>query len=153
MAQRELFPTDAVSSETPSSNQVAFQERVWAVARRIPRGRVTTYGAIAAALGDRRAARQVGWAMAACPADVSAIAHRVVNREGRLTGSFAFGSGDVMRQRLEDDGVAFIADDQLDLDAHFWVPVVEEDDELFGVPVTLLDEDEADAGDVDPDSK
>lgn len=80
------------------------QEQVWEVARQIPRGRVTTYGAIAEALGWPRGARQVGWAMAAAPADVPA--HRVVNREGELSGRHAFTGGpDEMERRLRAEGV------------------------------------------------
>ncbi len=144
MAQRELFPIDDASTSKPTQEE--FQARVWNLARRIPRGNVTTYGAIATALGDKRAARQVGWAMSACPADVSAIAHRVVNREGRLTGGWAWGTVEAMRHLLEDEGVTFTEADRVNLDAHFWVPVVDGDDDavddLFGVAVTRIEDDE-----------
>lgn len=142
MAQRELFPTDDVPTSGPSKEE--FQAQVWNLARRIPLGKVTTYGAIATALGDKRAARQVGWAMSACPADVSAIAHRVVNREGRLTGGWAWGTVEAMRHLLEEEGVTFVDSDLVDLDAHFWVPVADDDDadDLFGVAVTRITDDE-----------
>lgn len=83
------------------------QEQVWAVARQIPFGRVSTYGAIAEALGWPRGARQVGWAMAAAPDGVPA--HRVVNREGVLSGRHAFAGGpEEMERRLRAEGVEVV---------------------------------------------
>ena len=77
---------------------------------------------------------------------MSAIAHRVVNREGRLTGGWAWGTVEAMRHLLEDEGVTFTEADRVNLDAHFWVPVVDGDDDavddLFGVAVTRIEDDE-----------
>ncbi|MDO4355579.1 MAG: MGMT family protein [Clostridia bacterium] len=78
-----------------------FFETVYAVARTIPSGRVMSYGQIAALAGNRRMARQVGWAMHACPPDVPW--HRVV----RADGSIATGDGDFQRTLLEAEGVEF----------------------------------------------
>ncbi|MCC6173702.1 MAG: MGMT family protein [Chloroflexi bacterium] len=95
-----------------------FAEQVWEVVRVVPFGRVTTYGTIARLLGRPRSARMVGWAMHRCPDDVPA--HRVVNRDGVLSGRFAFGHPDLQRSLLEDEDVLFETDDRCILDAHFW---------------------------------
>lgn len=108
----------------PSFNQIVYE-----IVRRIPDGKVTTYGAIAAALGDPRKAREVGWALNSKPKDEPAPAHRVVNREGRLSGGWAFGSPDVQRGLLEADGVTFLPDGRVDLARHLWTPDEEAQDE------------------------
>ncbi len=100
----------------------SFPSRVWEVVKRIPPGHVTTYGTIAAHLGNRRAARMVGWALHSCPDDVGLHAHRVVNRYGELSGGWSFGHPDVMKHLLEDEGVAFVDEYQVDLKQHLWVP-------------------------------
>lgn len=80
----------------------SFNELVHELVRRIPEGRVATYGSIARALGAPRKAREVGWAMANCPADVPA--HRVVNRLGCISGG-AITAGSARWARLEAEGV------------------------------------------------
>ena len=101
-----------------------FYERVYAVVARIPPGRVTTYGAVARALGAPRASRGVGWALkAAVAADPLALpCHRVVDREGRLTGRRHFATPTAMAERLRAEGVAFVEADRVDLSAHLWDP-------------------------------
>lgn len=99
-----------------------FNRRVYDLVRLVPAGKVTTYGAIAAALGDPRKAREVGWALREMPDDVDAPAHRVVNREGRLSGGWAFGGPEVQRGLLEDEGVGFLPDGRVDMARHFWEP-------------------------------
>lgn len=99
-----------------------FIERVFAIVRQIPPGRVTTYGRIAAAVGAPRSARLVGWALHRCPPDVSEVAHRVVNRYGELTGGWSWGHPSVMRALLEDEGVTFVDEYQVDLERHLWEP-------------------------------
>lgn len=121
--QPPLFHDSAESSRP--SDDPAFPERVYRVVRTIPRGKVTTYGTIAAVLGDRRAARMVGWAMRTCPPDVSAVAHRVVNRYGQLSGGWAWGHPDVMKHLLVEEGVTFVDEYQVDLKAHLWIPAME----------------------------
>ncbi len=101
---------------------VSFNQRVYALVALVPEGKVTTYGAIAAALGDPRKAREVGWALQGMPKEVHAPAHRVVNREGRLSGGWAFGGLEVQRRLLEDEGIAFLPDGRVDLAAHLWSP-------------------------------
>lgn len=114
---------------TEQSRTTSFPERVYEVVRQIPSGRVTTYGTIAAVLGERRAARMVGWAMHSCPSDVSNSAHRVVNRYGELSGGWAWGHPDIMKQLLLEEGVSFVGEYRVDLERHFWLPPVPDDPE------------------------
>lgn len=104
----------------------AFFARVYDVVARIPPGRVTTYGLIARSLGAPRASRGVGWALRAVAATeagpLAVPAHRVVNREGRLTGRRHFATPTAMAERLRSEGVAFVEPDRVDLDAHLWDP-------------------------------
>ncbi len=102
--------------------EIPFVERVFAIVRHIPRGRVTTYGRIARAVGQPRSARMVGWALHHAPPDISEVAHRVVNRNGELTGGWNWGHPAVMRELLEAEGITFINDYQVDLDRHLWEP-------------------------------
>lgn len=112
-----------------------FPERVHEVVRRIPAGKVTTYGRIGRALGAPRSARMVGWALNHLPAGSDVPAHRVVNRNGQLTGAHHFGPPDVMRNLLEDEGVTFIDDITVDFAAHLWEPADDPAlDGLFQVP-------------------
>lgn len=99
-----------------------FDERVYAVVSAIPRGRVTTYGLIARALGDPRSARMVGWAMRRTPPGRQIPAHRVVNRIGFLSGGWYFGHPDIMRERLVSEDIQFIDEYQVDLSATLWDP-------------------------------
>jgi len=125
--QRDLFePGKEPEERQPLDADPSFPERVYRIVRQIPEGKVTTYGTIAAVLGDRRGARMVGWAMSNCPDDISEIAHRVVNRYGERSGGWAWGHPDVMRQLLLDEGVTFVAEYQVNLDKHLWIPPMEE---------------------------
>jgi len=99
-----------------------MSSQVVRVVTRIPAGRVTTYGRIAMAIGFPRAARIVGWTLAHLPDGVDVPAHRVVNREGRLTGAHAWGAPEIMRDLLEEEGVPFIGEWQVDLDGCVWGP-------------------------------
>ena len=103
-------------------SQPSFRSQVYEVVRRVPEGRVTTYGAIARALNAPRSARMVGWAMSQCPADVSEVAHRVVNRFGELSGGWSWGHPEIMRALLEDEGVEFVDDLRVNMPLHFWDP-------------------------------
>ena len=101
-----------------------FFDKVYEVARQIPYGRVTSYGAIAKYLGAARSARMVGWAMNNSSAkDVPA--HRVVNRVGVLTGKHHFDGTNLMQQLLENEGIK-VSDNQIqDFQKHFWDPAKE----------------------------
>jgi methylated-DNA-protein-cysteine methyltransferase-like protein len=104
----------------------SFFEQVYAVARLIPKGRVTSYGAIAKFLGTARSARMVGWAMNnAHHVRPKVPAHRVVNRTGLLTGKHHFGSPDRMKELLEKENVKVKNDQVQQFKKVFWNPVEE----------------------------
>jgi methylated-DNA-protein-cysteine methyltransferase related protein len=102
-----------------------FFERVYDVARQIPYGKVTSYGAIAKALGTGRSARMVGWAMNASHAMEDVPAHRVVNRKGLLTGKMHFDGTNLMQQLLENESIVVIDNQIQDFENHFWTPEVQ----------------------------
>ena len=103
---------------------VSFYDRVYDVAKQIPAGRVTSYGAIANYLGAKRSARMVGYAMTLSHGkDVPA--HRVVNRNGVLTGKFHFSTTNAMQQLLEIEGVLVIEDQVQNFKDIFWDPTIE----------------------------
>jgi methylated-DNA-protein-cysteine methyltransferase-like protein len=103
-----------------------FFSRVYEVVALIPFGRVTSYGAIAGYLGTRGSARMVGWAMNASHHAIKNIpAHRVVNRNGLLTGKRHFDGPDVMRQLLENEGIVFTGDQIDNFSKVFWDPTLE----------------------------
>ncbi len=96
--------------------------QVYALVRACPKGRVTTYGWLAGAVGYPRGARMVGWIMSATPANQDIPAHRVINKDGVLTASKAFGAKDRMRSLLEEDGVTFEEDGHVDMKRYGWDP-------------------------------
>jgi methylated-DNA-protein-cysteine methyltransferase-like protein len=99
-----------------------FFKDVWDVVKLVPRGRVTSYGAIAHYLGTRMSARMVGWAMNAAHAEKGVPAHRVVNSKGLLTGKHHFETPRTMQQRLEKEGVKVVKDQVQDFGTRFWNP-------------------------------
>jgi len=99
-----------------------FFERVYEIVRQIPDGKVTSYGAIAKALGTARSARMVGWAMNACHGRDDVPAHRVVNRIGVLSGKHHFEGTNLMQQLLENEGVKVKDNQVVDFEKHFWQP-------------------------------
>ncbi len=102
-----------------------FFEKVYEVAKLIPYGRVTSYGAIAKYLGAARSARMVGWAMNASHNMEEIPAHRVVNRKGLLTGKFHFDGSNLMQQLLENEGI-IVKDNQIqNFETIFWDPFKE----------------------------
>lgn len=105
-----------------SSNNDNFFERVYAIARKIPYGKVTSYGAIAKALGATRSARMVGWAMNASHNREDVPAHRVVNRVGLLSGKHHFRGTNLMQQLLESEGIKVVDNQIMDFEKHFWEP-------------------------------
>ena len=103
-----------------------FFDLVYQVARLIPKGRVSSYGAIAKYLGAARSARMVGWAMNAAHAQKPKVpAHRVVNSSGLLTGKHHFGKPDVMQKLLEKEGIKVKDDQVIDFKIKFWNPLTE----------------------------
>jgi methylated-DNA-protein-cysteine methyltransferase related protein len=113
------------ASSAPSNAQSDFFRDVHDVVRLIPRGRVTSYGAIAAYLGAKSGARTVGWAMMAGHAEPGLACHRVVNRLGMLTGKHHFSSPDAMQHALEAEGVPVENDQITDFAQRFWDPAKE----------------------------
>lgn len=99
-----------------------FFQDVYEVARLIPSGRATSYGAIAHYLGTKGSARMVGWAMNGAGAHPDVPAHRVVNRQGLLTGKAHFNPPSAMQERLEAEGVKVVNDKIQDFDKVFWDP-------------------------------
>jgi len=107
-------------------SQSNFFADVYDVVRLIPKGRVTSYGAIANYLGLKRSARMVGWAMNQSHGDDSVPAHRVVNRNGVLSGKHFFSGGEhAMQQLLEAEGIKVIDDQIQDFKDVFWDPMSE----------------------------
>ena len=103
-------------------NLESFFEQVYAVVRLIPKGRITSYGAIGKYLGAAQSARMVGWAMNACHNQPEIPAHRVVNRNGLLTGKMHFVTPKTMEILLEKEGISVISDQIVDFNVHFWDP-------------------------------
>jgi len=103
-----------------------FFERVYDVTKLIPYGRVTSYGAIARFLGSGRSARMVGWALNGSHSLPEFIpAHRVVNRNGILSGKHHFGNSSTMQQLLENEGIIIEDDTILNFEEKFWDPITE----------------------------
>lgn len=102
----------------------SFFDDVYAVVRLIPEGKATSYGAIAKYLGMKGSSRMVGWALNS-PPDLNIPTHRVVNRNGLLTGKHHFGGQDEMKMLLEKEGVKIEEDIIIDFDKVFWDPSVE----------------------------
>lgn len=103
-------------------NKTDFFNKVYDVTKKIPYGKVTTYGDIAEACGIRSAARTVGWALNGCGPDIPA--HRVVNRFGALTGKIHFGDPNLMEELLRSEGVEFDENGCVRLDKHLWNPKI-----------------------------
>ena len=101
-----------------------FFERVYQIVRQIPEGRVTSYGAIAKAIGAARSARMVGYAMNASHHLEDVPAHSVVNRSGVLTGKHHFDGTNLMQQLLENEGIKVVNNQIVDFKKYFWEPSV-----------------------------
>ena len=97
-----------------------FFQRVYEVVKQIPCGKVATYGQIARLCGYPRMSRQVGWALHVNPEPYVTPCHRVVNREGKLAGAFAFGGQNVQHDLLASEGVTFVDNDTVDLTKNLW---------------------------------
>jgi len=104
------------------NSELNFFQKVHVVARNIPYGKVTSYGAIAKYLGAARSARMVGWAMNKTNGDETIPAHRVVNGKGLLTGKIHFQGTNLMQQLLESEGVVIENNKVVDFETVFWIP-------------------------------
>ena len=106
--------------------EYSFFDDVFAVVMQIPKGRVSSYGAIANYLGTKLSARMVGWAMNAAHSSVLNVpAQRVVNRNGMLTGKHHFATPTLMEELLKKDGVEVKEDTVVDFKKIFWDPAIE----------------------------
>lgn len=114
----ELAKTKADKS---SKHKEDFFDKVYSVVAKIPRGKVTTYGAIAEACGIKSSARTVGWALNGAK-DSNLPCHRVVNRFGALTGKIHFGDPNLMEELLKSEGVEFGKDGCVNMKKYFWMP-------------------------------
>ena len=121
---QESSRPEQLSVITPSGRKdQSFFQLVYEVARQIPKGRVTSYGAIAACLGTRLSARMVGWAMNGAHNITPKVpAHRVVNRNGMLSGKNHFATPDTMKEMLEKEGTAVVDDTVVNFKEKFWDP-------------------------------
>lgn len=99
-----------------------FFARVYRIVAQIPRGKVATYGQVAALAGSPRAARQVGEAMRRTPEYLDIPCHRVVNQAGGMSPAWAFSGADRQRRALEEEGVAFLDSGCIDMDCCLWKP-------------------------------
>ncbi len=99
-----------------------FSDKVFEQVRRIPRGKVSTYGQIARLIGSPRSARYVGWALRGNSEPVKVPCHRVVFKDGRLAEGYAFGGEETQRALLEDEGVTFVDECHVDMAACLWDP-------------------------------
>ncbi|MCT4664254.1 MAG: MGMT family protein [Flavobacteriales bacterium] len=102
-----------------------FPEKVYEIVKQIPQGRATSYGAIARCLGAPRSSRMVGFAMNQAHNKPEIPAHRVVNRNGLLTGKHHFSTPDEMQKKLENEGITVVEDQIQDFKTVFWDPNVE----------------------------
>ena len=105
-----------------AKDQSSFFKDVYEVVKLIPKGRVTSYGAIASYLGTKGSARMVGWAMNASHGEKEVPAQRVVNRQGLLTGKHHFSTPTMMQELLEAEGVKVVNDKVQDFGDRFWDP-------------------------------
>ena len=113
-------------SSVPENKNEGFFNRVYDVTRMVPYGRITSYGAIARYLGTAGSARMVGWALNSSHTITDFIpAHRVVNRNGMLTGKRHFGNSSTMQQLLENEGFIIENDRVTDFKEKFWDPMIE----------------------------
>ena len=110
------------SKPIEAKKSYSFFENVFEVAKLIPKGRVTSYGAIAAYLGTKMSARMVGWAMNAVDGDKKIPAHRVVNRNGLLTGKHHFKPPSSMQRQLQREGIRVVKDKVQNFNNLFWDP-------------------------------
>jgi methylated-DNA-protein-cysteine methyltransferase related protein len=126
MATKRKSPTGLKKVKPSGKKEENFFELVYQVARQIPKGRVTSYGAIANCIGTKLSARMVGWAMnGAGKVRPKVPAHRVVNRNGMLSGKHHFGEPDAMEKLLKKEGIKVKNDTVVDFKKLFWNPAEE----------------------------
>lgn len=120
-----MKPNKNIKKETPRDplHKNTFYEDVLEVTKLIPKGRVTSYGAIAKYLGTKMSSRMVGWALSGSQHSIEKVpAHRVVNRNGMLTGKAHFGTPTRMQELLEKEKIKVVDDQVVDFEKLFWDP-------------------------------
>ena len=123
MAKRVIKKQSLLKITPAGKKDQSFFEQVYEVARHIPKGRVTSYGAIAGCLGARSSARMVGWAMnGAHNVKPRVPAHRVVNRNGMLSGKYHFETPTRMEELLKKEGISVKNDTVVNFQTLFWDP-------------------------------
>lgn len=123
---KKAFPKKNIASKKSITKEYSFFTDVYDVVRKIPKGKITSYGAIAAYLGTKLSARMVGWAMnAAHTANPKVPAQRVVNRNGMLSGKHHFSTPTQMEELLNKDGVTVKNDTVQNFKKIFWDPTEE----------------------------
>src|SRR4051812_29314855 len=126
MEKQKNKPAKKAEGPRSLNKEYSFFEDVYGVVRQIPKGRVTSYGAIANYLGTKLSARMVGWAMnAAHAAKPKVPAHRVVNRNGMLTGKPHFSSPTLMEELLAKEKIKVENDTIINFKTLFWDPAIE----------------------------
>lgn len=126
MTEKKFSPTGSFSLPSEGLGEASFYDKIYEVVRLVPPGKVTSYGAIAAFLGTAQSSRMVGWAMNNAGSQEKYVpAHRVVNRNGLLTGKHHFGTPTAMQELLEAEGIQVVDDQIIDFEKHFWNPVTE----------------------------
>lgn len=124
--RKNNIPASVKETARPTTKQYTFFEDVYAVVRQIPKGRVTSFGAIAKYLGTKLSARMVGWAMnGAHGATPGVPAHRVLNRNGMLTGKALFATPTQMEELLLKEKIKVENDTVVDFEKLFWDPFTE----------------------------
>lgn len=99
-----------------------FFKKVYAMCRKIPSGKVATYGQIAFLIGSPRAARQIGWALHCCPISEKVPCHRIINRYGKLYKNYMFENSDIQKQLLIEEGIQVDDNNSVDLKKYQWNP-------------------------------
>jgi methylated-DNA-protein-cysteine methyltransferase-like protein len=99
---------------------MSFFERVYEIVRKIPKGKVATYGQIARIAGEPKKSKIVGWALHSNPYKGDVPCHRVVNRHGELSGGFAFGGSEAQKHLLIKEGIIFDTNEKIDLGIYLW---------------------------------
>ena len=126
MPSKKIHSEKLKSVKPSGKKDESFFELVFEVARQVPKGRVTSYGAIAACLGTKSSARMVGWAMNGSGRVRPKVpAHRVVNRNGMLTGKHHFKPPGLMEKLLKKEGIKVKNDKVVEFEKLFWDPVKE----------------------------
>lgn len=124
MFLKKLHMSTSKKRNKQRKEEKTFYESVYEVVRRIPRGRVTTYGAVAEATGTRMSARMVGWALSMSHHSHPPVpAQRVVNRMGILSGRHHFATPTLMKELLEQEGIKIKEDQVVDFKNLFWDPL------------------------------